>query len=129
MGCNDDSVVKKETYEINELNTSGISGTVTFRRIDNVTTRVTVELTGTSSPNIHPSHIHYGSVSSPGGIAITLTSIDGATGLSETLVTQLDDVTPISYEELVTFDGYVNVHESAGNLGTLLAQGNIGVNY
>jgi hypothetical protein len=33
-----------------------------------------------------------------------------------------------SYDELATFDGYVNIHESVANLGTVVSQGNIGAN-
>jgi hypothetical protein len=38
--------------------------------------------------------------------------VNGSSGKSKTLVTQLDNGQPISYEQLLNFDGYVNVHLS-----------------
>jgi hypothetical protein len=34
----------------------------------------------------------------------------------------------ITYQELLNFDGYINVHLSASSLATLVAQGDIGQN-
>jgi len=33
-----------------------------------------------------------------------------------------------SYDELTSFDGHVNVHESNANLGNVIARGDIGAN-
>jgi hypothetical protein len=54
--------------------------------------------------------------------------VDGASGMSMTNIMMLDDDTPITYEELLTFDGYINVHLSMQELATIVAQGNIGSN-
>lgn len=45
-----------------------------------------------------------------------------------TIFSALDDGTSITYEEAVDFDGYFNVLLSADDLGTLVAQGDIGEN-
>ncbi len=94
----------------------------------NGTTLVTIQLTGTTAGGDHPSHIHNNSAAETGGIAIDLSNVDGDTGRSATQVAAKNDETAITYDELIVFDGYINVHLSSGNLGTLIAQGDIGSN-
>jgi hypothetical protein len=105
-----------------------ISGKATFEKRKNGTTLVTVTLTGTTTGNSHPSHIHANSAAQGGGIVIDLKNIDGATGISRTSVTQLNSGTAITYDELLNFNGYLNVHLSSASLATLIAQGDIGQN-
>lgn len=135
MGCNDDDETPipmptgmEDSFSLSTRNSSGISGTVSFEEADLGGTIITIDLNGTSSGNSHPSHIHFNSAAEGGDIAISLEPVDGATGISETYVEALDDGSAISYTELLQFDGYVNVHLSAADLGTVIAQGDIGVN-
>lgn len=118
----------QDTFSLMELNGSGVSGTIKIEEADLGGSIVTLSLNGTSSGNSHPAHIHFNSAAEGGDIAISLTPVDGSTGMSETYVETLDDGTAISYSELMQFDGYVNVHLSADDLGTVVAQGDIGVN-
>jgi uncharacterized surface protein with fasciclin (FAS1) repeats len=103
----------------------GVSGTVTFWEISENQTAVTLELDGgiTDTTLAHPAHIHANSASEGGGIEIYLTPIDGSGGggTSARIVGR-------SFDELAAFDGYVNIHESVANLGTVVSQGNIGAN-
>jgi hypothetical protein len=115
-------------YPLGPVSNPAISGKATFEKRKNGTTLVTVALTGTTAGNSHPSHIHSNSAAQGGGIVIDLANIDGATGISRTSVTQLNAGTPITYDELLNFNGYLNVHLSAAVLGTLVAQGDIGQN-
>jgi hypothetical protein len=105
-----------------------ISGKATFEKRKNGTALVTVALTGTTAGDSHPSHIHANSAAQGGGIVIDLANINGTTGLSRTSVTKLNNGTAITYDELLNFNGYLNVHLSSANLGTLIAQGDIGQN-
>ncbi len=116
------------TYTLNEQNNSGVSGSIKFEQRKNGATLVTIMLSGTMAGGDHPAHIHDGSVSSPGGIAISLSNVDGATGMSMTNVTMKDDQTAITYNDLINYNGYAQVHESAANLGNILCNGNIGSN-
>src|SRR5690606_30236077 len=118
----------KTTYALGPVSNPDISGKVTFTKLDATSTLVTIELTGTIAGNTHPAHIHLNSASEGGSIAIGFNPVDGATGRSETTVTVLNNGTPITYEGLLAFDGYVNVHLSPTELSTLIAQGNIGSN-
>jgi uncharacterized surface protein with fasciclin (FAS1) repeats len=103
----------------------GVSGTVTFWDLGNGQTAVTLELDdgATGASVAHPAHIHLNSASEGGGIEIYLTPIDGSGGggTSARIVER-------PFDELASFDGHVNVHQSVANLGTVVAQGNIGAN-
>ncbi len=115
-------------FALSPVSNSSISGTVTFaKRSDNATV-ITVQLTGTQAGGSHPAHIHANSAAEGGGIVLDFTAVDGSTGKSETVTKALNDGTPVSYEDLIAFDGYVNVHASSTDIGTLIAQGDIGPN-
>ncbi|MCQ6468237.1 hypothetical protein NPN14_23720, partial [Vibrio parahaemolyticus] len=76
----------------------------------------------------HPAHIHLNTAAEGGDIALTLNAVDGTTGKSTTVLKALDNGTKITYQELLNFDGYINVHLSTSSLATLVAQGDIGQN-
>lgn len=132
--CNndDDSIIdppsNTKEYTLSEKSDSGVSGTVTFTKNDDGSTKVVFDLEGTEDGNMHPTHIHFGNAADGGEIAVSLEAIDGATGMSTTEVTELEDGTSVSYEELIDFDGYINVHLSADELETIVAQTDIGEN-
>ncbi len=119
---------ESETYDLNERAVPGISGTATFAERINGNTLVTIMLDNTPADGVHPAHIHFNTAAEGGGIAISLTSVDGNTGMSMSSIEELDDETPITYAELLDYDGYINVHLSADDLGTIVAQGDIGQN-
>lgn len=116
------------TYLLNSVSDPGIFGSVRF--VDNNDGTVTIELSlsGTTAGNMHPAHIHFNSAVEGGGVAVTLESVDGETGESSTTISQLDDSTPVTYTDLVTFDGHVNVHQDSNNLAILVGQADIGEN-
>ena len=117
-----------KTYDLGPVSNQSISGTVTFAERDDERVVITIQLSGTTSGGLHPAHIHANTAAETGDIVLDLTDVDGATGKSETVVNTLNDGTPLTYDDLLTFDGYLNVHESSSSLGTLLAQGDIGQN-
>ena len=115
-------------YALNEADVPGISGTVLFEERKNGEALATISLTGTPEGGIHPAHIHENSVEEGGGIVFTFNPVNGTTGMSMTNVDALDDGTPFGYDDVLTYDGHVNVHLSPENLATIVAQGNIGAN-
>jgi hypothetical protein len=127
-GCkkDDNTTPRKKDYTLKVKDQIGVSGTVTFTETSSTVTTVTIKLTGASG-NSHPAHIHSGAAVEGGGIVITLNPVDSS-GNSTTDITKRDDNTPISYDQLLAFDGYVNVHESSTNLTTIIAQADIGSN-
>jgi hypothetical protein len=120
--------VASVVYPLNSVSDPNISGTATFLKAGSKTI-ITVQLSGTTAGNMHPGHIHFNSVAVGGGIAVSLTDVNGASGRSVTVVDALDNGTPITYEQLLNFNGYVNIHLSETQLSTIIAQGNIGSNF
>ena len=130
--CDEDSDPQltgdNKTYDLGPVSNQSIDGTVTFAERDDESVLITIQLNGTASGGSHPAHIHANTAAETGDIILDLSSVDGATGKSETVVNSLNDGTPLTYDDLLAMDGYVNVHESSSNLGTLIAQGDIGQN-
>jgi hypothetical protein len=116
------------TYPLSSVTDPAISGTATLQKINNQA-KLTIELSGTMADHMYPAHIHFNSVAIGGGIAISLSDINGSSGKSVTIINSLDNGTPITYEQLLNFNGYINVHLSATQLGVIVAQGNIGSNF
>jgi hypothetical protein len=131
-GCDDDPDPQltgdSKTYDLASVSNPSISGTVTFAERDDDMVVITIELDGLQPGGSHPSHIHANTAAETGDIILDLNAVDGTTGRSETILNTLNDGSPLTYEDLLSLDGYVNVHESASNLGTLIAQGDIGQN-
>ena len=109
------------TYPLNVKDQLGVTGTVSFAEKSSGSSEsvVTIKLTGASA-GTHPAHIHVNSAIESGDIAYTLNSVDG-TGTSTTTLS-------VPYSTLINFDGYVNVHASVLDIGTIIAQGDIGGN-
>jgi hypothetical protein len=127
-GCkkDDDPDPESYVYNLQVKDQLGISGTVTFTKKSATVTTITVKVNGASAKN-HPTHIHANSIAEGGPIVLSLNDVD-ASGNSVTDVTKLDDNTAITYEQLINYDGYINVHESATELGIIVAQADIGSN-
>ena len=124
-GCKKDSPAPTTTYQLKTKDQLGVYGTVTFTQLSSTSTTIDIVLTGSDATS-HPAHIHVNSAVEGGAIAVSLSPV--VNGKSTTLVTALDNGTIINYNQLIAYDGYVNVHESDINLGTIIAQGDIGGN-
>lgn len=122
------TVRKSVNYDLNAVAVADISGKATFIEYSDNTVSIDIELSNTPAGGQHPAHIHFNTAAEGGNIALTLGTVDGSTGKSSTTVTTLNDGTAISYDELIAFDGYINVHLSADDLGTIVGQGDIGQN-
>jgi hypothetical protein len=122
------STLESKSYELFELSNSGVSGSATFAKQSDGNVLVTLNVTGTPQDGMHPSHIHFNTAAEGGAIAVSLSNVNGATGISETIVSETNDGMPLTYEDLLDFDGYINIHLSAQDLATVVAQGDIGQN-
>ncbi|WP_289023880.1 hypothetical protein [uncultured Salegentibacter sp.] len=129
-GGSDDDNFQGETksFQLFSVADPSISGTATFMENEDNSTTVEIELDGTPDGGMHPAHIHYNTAAEGGDIALTFESVNGSTGMSSTTFSSLDDGTDITYQEAISFDGYINVHLSGDELTTLVAQGDIGEN-
>ena len=119
---------ESKTYDLSSVDVPTISGTATFEERLNGEALATIMLEGTPDGGMHPGHIHANSAAETGDIIFTFEPVNGNTGISKTNVAMLNDETPFGYDEVLTVDGYINIHLSATDLGTLVAQGDIGEN-
>ena len=106
------------TYALDPVNNSGVEGLVTFEEESETETTVTIDVDGTTQGVMHPAHLHVGDVGTGGAIEVSLEPVDGDTGESVTLVSR-------EYEDLVNFDGYVDVHAGPAD-DTVVSAGEIG---
>ncbi|MEW4922556.1 CHRD domain-containing protein [Algibacter sp. 2305UL17-15] len=129
--CDDDDGVfvgATKTYDLNSVTDPNISGKAKFIENQNGSTTVELQLTGTPAGGMHPAHIHFNTAAEGGGVAVTLGAVDGDTGFSTITFSKLDDDTDVTFQEILDFDGYINVHLSTTELSTIVAQGDIGEN-
>lgn len=119
---------RSATYALAPDDVMGIgTGSVRFEEFTNNKTRIVIEIAGTVPGAAHPAHIHGNSLAENGPVEITLGTVNAA-GFSEIIVSRKDDGTPITYNELLNYDGYVFVHQSTANLNTIVSSGDIGGN-
>ena len=111
-------------YKLFSVNDSGVNGIAAFIPREDGTTTIYIDLEN-ATEDIHPSHIVFGNIDEPGSVAITLN--DCECEISETIVTQLDSGESVSFVELMTFDGHLNILQSPSD-GTIIAHTNIGAN-
>ncbi|WP_165748447.1 hypothetical protein [Cellulophaga sp. Z1A5H] len=119
--------LRTKVYTLNSADNAAISGTATFTEKEDGTTTILLSLTN-SNNDIHPAFIYLDDVSSTGAVAITLAPIECNCEESTTEVSMLDNGTPITFSELLFFDGNIRVHQSASDLETVIAEGNVGIN-
>jgi hypothetical protein len=128
MACdknNDNISLRSKDYTLVPVGQSGVTGKVTISENANKTFNVLVVLNKSVKDTVHISHIHTGSISSPGAVAISLSNILG-TGTTTQATTA--NVNTITYDSVLNYNGYINVHYSASRLDSLIAQVNIGKN-
>jgi hypothetical protein len=131
--CDDDDVEigftgEEEEYALFDVDGNSVVGAAWFKEREDGAISVVLRMNDIPAGNSHPAHIHANSAAEGGGIVISLTPVSGDDDSSTTIITQTDDGDPISYQELLAFDGHINVHQSADNMSTLIAQGDIGSN-
>ena len=119
--------LESRTYTLHSVDKPEIQGSVKISELENGNSEVLLKING-SSTDIHPAYIYSGGESGNGAIAITLAPIECDCEESITTVSKLDNGTPITFQGLKAFNGHIKIHQSATELGTVIAQGNIGVN-
>ncbi len=135
MGCSSDdhitpipSSLTSKTYAVSSIFDNNVNGTAKFIKNDDNSTTVEIRLTGISTGTSHPASINFNTAAEGGDIAITLNDVNDTTGFSTTTFSTLDSGTSITYDDLLSFDGYVNVLYSESQPDHILAQGDIGQN-
>lgn len=133
-GCQEDETAgeftgRLTTYQLVAGSGQDIEGTVTLKEKADHSTRVIIDMTPTGGSLLHPVHLHYGTMIPDADMAAMLHPVDGTNGRSVTDLSMLMDDTPITYEELLIFDGHIKVHLDDGpHKSVVIAYTNIGKN-
>ena len=121
----DPDPVELVTYNLTEVNNSGATGTAKLIRNQDGTSTIYIELT--SAPEgLHPAAVHRNSLEEGGPVAITLNACECL--ISETVITELDNGIAITFDQLMVFDGYINIYLGAESMDNIIAHANIGSN-
>lgn len=118
---------KSLSYNLNQVNSSGISGNAKFIELENGNIQLTLNLNNLEARANHPAHIHYNSAAETGDVYVALKNVSGSTSKSVTVFSKDIEGNTIRYNNLSNLDAHINVHESPDNL-KVISQGNIGKN-
>lgn len=118
------------TYKLDTIQPFGVSGTALFEKRVNGNSLVTLTLVGTIAGEFYPATINLSSISTIGGgpVVKTLSNVNGTTGKSYTTIRKLNNDLNITYANWLTYDGYINVYQTAVDFENIISQGNIGSN-
>ena len=132
---NGNNKLRSQDYSLAAVDSSGVTGKVTISENADKSFNVLVKLDKSVKDTVHVMHIHNGSIASPGSIAVPLTPVTGTGSAAEGLTTNITSVTfadssahTFTYDSILNFKGYVNVHYSAYKIDSLISQGDIGNN-
>jgi hypothetical protein len=134
FGCSekDDQPIKNTSvYTIYRANYNPVSGEVKVTEIDPGVLEIKIALQNTDPAGNHPAHLHFGSVKEVGELAFALNPVDGATGISTTVLkeVQLSNGDILTYDRFREMDGSIKIHmDDDYYKNMVLAFGNIGKN-
>jgi hypothetical protein len=119
-------------YPLNEVNGSGVDGSIVITENADSSFNVLVNLNNSVQDTVHVLHIHNGSISNPGIIAVPLAAVTGNGGAVQSQTNNISEVLlpdntkePVTYDDILGFEGFVEVHFSA-QTDSVIAQGTIG---
>lgn len=127
----EDAPLRESTYLLHRVGTTPINGTVTFVELSNEQIRVDIALENTVDGIPFPAHLHFGNIGETGELAFRLTDVDGATGLSTTILdrAELLNGSQFSFDFLQEMNGSVKIHLNDSFFRNIaIAAGNIGTN-
>ncbi|MCC5930830.1 MAG: hypothetical protein JJU28_16415 [Cyclobacteriaceae bacterium] len=104
-------------------------GKVTIRERTDEFTEIDIQVKNTQGPRYFPIHLHYSSFDVSADLAAWLEPLSAATGNSKTLIKYLANESPVTYHDLIEFDGHIKIHLESGPMrDVILSYGNIGLN-
>jgi hypothetical protein len=126
----DDFTGNEVSYTLNSGSDWDFHGTATFKEKRDLTTQVIIELEGTEGDQNFPVHLHFDSYNMEADLAAQLEPLSANKGLSVTEIKLLADESPITFADLLKFDGHIKVHlaETGPLKDVILSYGNIGSN-
>ncbi|MBN3582386.1 hypothetical protein JYB64_08300 [Algoriphagus aestuarii] len=125
--------LNKVSYVLNKASDYEYSGVLQVGELPNGELELEIRLYGAAgSQNINfPAHLHFGSYDTPDAeMAAMLTSVNGNTLTSRTILPQLADGTKLTFEDFKSFDGHIKVHlaSEGPDYKVILVAGNVGSN-
>jgi hypothetical protein len=124
--------LRSKEYPLNEVNGSGVDGSIVITENADSTFNVLVNLNKSEQDTGYVLHMHHGSISNPGAIAILLTAVTGTGGAVQSETTNIREVRlpdntreRVTYDDILSFEGYVDVHAGT-QTDPVIAQGTIG---
>jgi len=122
-GCKGDEIIippKTTSYNLVVKDVLGVSGTVTFTETSATQATIDIELIGAPAGS-HPAELCANSAVEGGTATIVLNPV-GLTGKSSTVTTEL------LYNQLIAYDGFIQIHQSSFLPNEILAVSDIGGN-
>jgi hypothetical protein len=121
-GCTKDKTTppRSTSYDLNVKDVLGVTGKVTFTETSSTLTTIDISLTNAPT-GTHPAQLCSGPAVEGGLVIIDLNPVD-VTGKSSTVSSTL------TYDKILTYDGFVKVLKSSTEMNVILAQGDIGGN-
>jgi hypothetical protein len=115
-----------QQFNLYEGDVQGVSGIFTIEERESGFSLITINIDGSIPGKLHPVTLNFGSMFHKSGRAVTLSPIEGTSGIGQTHLEQLDGDLVAPYEAMVDFQGFVRIHLGPGiEMNTILAQGNI----
>ncbi|GJM29789.1 MAG: hypothetical protein DHS20C17_24240 [Cyclobacteriaceae bacterium] len=118
---------KNHLYHLTAVSGEDIDGHVKIRERFDKSIQLELVLNNTDPDLTYLAYMHFNNVLDGGGVALTLTPVDGHSQSSVTEIGSLDSGSTITYEELRQFDGHINI-QLGDDPGTVVAQADIGLN-
>jgi len=121
VGCKkDDTPGREAEYDLMVKDVLGVTGKATFIETSKTTTTIKIVLFGAPAGS-HPAELRMNSAVEGGQLIVTLNPvIDNGSSSTE--------VTILTYDQLVAYDGFIKVAKSSIEPNVILAQGDIGGN-
>lgn len=110
--CSSPSTEQSRTFQLAELNDSGVTGTAVLTDLGDGSTRVVVDVDPAGHPEM-PAHVHHGTCADLVPQPLHFLEMVAA-GKSDTVL-------PLSLEELLAGDLAINLHVSLVDMGTYTA--------
>jgi hypothetical protein len=111
---------RTSTYNLMVKDVLGITGKATFTETSSTIATIGILLTGAPS-GTHPAELRMNSVVEGGLVVLTLNPVD-ANGNSST------EINTMTYNQLIVYDGFIQILKSSVEPDVILAQGDIGGN-
>jgi hypothetical protein len=115
----------KKSYSLTDAGSFGVTGTALFEKRVNGNTLVTLTLSGVIGGDVYPATINVGSITTTGPVTATLTDVDGTKKVSYTNIRTLDG-DPYTYDQWMTYTGYINIYQTSVAPANIICHGNIG---